>query len=216
MLSPPDLRRVLPGVPRVAVSGPWYRAVAFDDLLGPPPGAPAGSTTQPLWPGTARRGGARFTPKQTSATPSFDSLYVAEDEMTPLLEVTRVLRPPGSGVRLHFRPLVLITVVGALADVVDFTDSGIQSQTGTNLMELTGSWEIAQADYLAGRGPMPPTQMLAQAAYDVGDISALRYPSTKNLAGGIALVIFPGRLIAGQSRLDVFNVPGGRLTRRLP
>lgn len=216
MLSPTDLRRVLPSLSRVAVSGPWYRAIAFDALLGPPPGAPAGSAIQPLWPGAARRRGARFTPKETSAAPSFESLYVAEDETTPLVEVTGVLRPPGSPVPLVFQPLVLLTVVGALADVVDFTDSGMQSQAGTNLQELTGGWEIAQSDYLAGRGPMPPTQALAQAAYDVGGISALRYPSTKNLAGGVALVIFPDRLVGGQSRLEVFNVPGGTLTQRLP
>ena len=121
MLSPPDLRRVLPGLPRIAVSGPWYRAVAFDALLGPPPGAPAGSTIQPLWSGAARRRGARFTPKETSAAPSFGSLYVAEDETTPLVEVTGVLRPPGRAVRLVFPPLVLLTVDGSLANVVDFT-----------------------------------------------------------------------------------------------
>jgi len=154
--------------------------------------------------------------KETSAAPSFESLYVAEDETTPLVEVTGVLRPPGSPVPLVFQPLVLLTVVGALADVVDFTDSGIQAQAGTTLQELTGGWAIAQSDYLVGRGPMPPTQALAQAAYDVGGISAFRYPSTKNLAGGVALVIFPDRLVAGQSRLEVFNVPGGTLTQRLP
>ena len=216
MLLPPDLRQVLPGLPQIAVSGPWYRAVAFDALLGPPPGAPAGSAIQPLWSGAARRRGARFTPKETSAAPSFASLYVAEDETTPLIEVTGVLRPPGSAVRLVFRPLVLLTVDGSLANVVDFTDSWVQAQAGTNLQELTGSWAIGQSDYVAGRGPMPPTQALAQAAYDVGGISALRYASTKNPAGAVALVIFPDRLVAGQSRLEVFNVPGGTLTQRLP
>jgi hypothetical protein len=104
----------------------------------------------------------------------------------------------------------------AVADVIDFTDSRMQSQAGTNLEELTGNWAIPQTDYLAGRGPMPPMQTLAQAAYDAGGISALTYPSTKNLAGGIALVIFPDRLVPGQSRLEVFNRPGGVLSQQLP
>lgn len=216
MLSSQGLHHTLPGLPRIAVQGPWYRAVAFDSLLGPPPGAPAGSVIQPLWSGAARRSGARFTPKQTSATPSFESLYVAEDETTPIVEVSGVLRPLGSPVPLVFHPLVLLTIVGAVANVIDFTDSRRQSQAGTNLQELTGNWLIPQADYLAGRGPIPPTQALAQAAYDAGGISALRYPSTKNLAGGIALVIFPDRLVPGQSRLEVFNRPGGVLTQQLP
>ena len=216
MLSSQGLHQMLPGLPRIAVQGPWYRAVAFDSLLGPPPDAPAGSVIQPLWSGAARRRGARFTPKQTSATPSFESLYVAEDEATPIVEVSGVLRPLGSPVPLVFHPLVLLTIVGAVADVIDFTDSRMQSQAGTNLQELTGNLLIPQADYLSGRGPIPPTQALAQAAYDAGGISALRYPSAKNLAGGIALVIFPDRLVRGQSRLEVFNRPGGVLTQQLP
>ncbi len=207
---------MLPSLPRIAVQGPWYRAVTFDSLLGPPPDAPAGSGIQPLWSGAARRRGARFTPKQTGAAPSFESLYVAEDEATPIVEVSGVLRPPGSLVPLVFQPLVLLTIVGGVADVLDFTDSRMQNQAGTNLQELTGNWVIPQADYLAGRGPMPPTQALAQEAYTAGGISALRYPSTKNLADGIALVIFPDRLVPGQSRLEVFNRPGGVLTQQLP
>lgn len=222
MLSAQDLRRILPGLPRIAIRGPWYRAVAFDYLLGPPLGAPRGSPVQPLWPGGAQRRGARFTPKQTRltakgiGTASFGSLYLAQDEMTALLEVTGVLRPPGSPVALVFEPQVLMTVDGVLSDILDVTDGQVQSSLGTTLQELTGDWVIQQADYLAGRGPMPPTQILGQATYDVAGIAGLKYTSSKGTASGVGIVVFPNRLILGQSYIEVFNKASGVLRQRLP
>jgi len=222
MLSAPQLRQVLPTLTRCAIRGPWYRAIIFDYLLGPPPGAPPGSATEPLWAGGAPSRGARFTPRQTrptapgTAAAGFGSVYLAEDELTPILEIAGVLRPPNSPVPLLFEPQVLMTVDGVLTDIVDVTDGQVQSALGTNLQERTGDWVVAQDRYLAGTGAMPPTQVLGQAAYDVGGIVGLRYPSSKSTSGAAALVVFSDRLIGGQSYLQVFNKPGGSLTGRLP
>lgn len=98
MISDTALRRVLPRLARQTHSyfGPWYRAVRFDYLLAAPPDAPPGSPVQPLWAGGAWQNGARFTPPN-----SFDTLYLAEDIFTPLLEIgAAVLGPSGFPYRL--------------------------------------------------------------------------------------------------------------------
>jgi RES domain len=210
-----DLRRILPGLPSIAVPGPWYRAVAFEYLTGPPPGAASGSPVQPLWPGGARRQGVRFTPQGTGKQ-GFECLYLAFDEMTPLLEVTQVLRPPNSLVPLLFEPQVMMTVNGVLTDILDMTDTKTQGALGTSLQELTGDWAVQQADYLIGKAPMPPTQALGQAAFDVGVIAGLKYKSSKNPARGLAIVVFTDRLAVGSCYLELVNKPNGSLRQRLP
>lgn len=222
MLSAEDLRRVFPTLPRIVMRGPWYRAVAFDYLLGPPPRARVSSPVQPLWPGGAPSRGARFTPKRIRATgktkgkPSFDSLYLAGDEMTPLLEVTGVLKPPNSPIPLIFEPQVLMTVDGVLTDIIDLTDNEVMLALKMDLQTLTGDWIVQQEDYLAENGPMPPTQMLGQAAYDVGGIVGLKYRSSRNVADAIGIVVFPDRLVTGKTYLELFNRSTGALQQRLP
>ena len=215
MLPVTKLRRALAKQPRVSYSGPWYRAVVFDYLLKPPPGVTAGSPVQPLWPGGARRKGARFTPKETPA-PGIDCLYLATDELTPMLEVSGVLRPPGSPVPLVFEPQVLMTVRGVLTNIVDITQLGVQTALGTSHAELTGDWLVPQEQYLAGKGPMPPTQVLGQAAYEDGNILGLAYRSTKSSTSSLGIVVFTERLAKVFSYLELYNKIGGTLQQRLP
>ena len=82
MLAGQALDAGIAGVALVAVRGTWWRAVGRHLLGGPPPGAPAGSPPQPLWPLGSSRFGARFTPKGGPAT-----VYLASDAQTALLEV---------------------------------------------------------------------------------------------------------------------------------
>lgn len=215
MLPPQGLRRVLPTVGRVPLRGPWYRAVNFDYLSSPPPGGLPGSAVQPLWPGGAARKGARFTPQAAPGAPGIDCLYLAEDELTPLQEISGVLRPPGSPVPLVFEPQVLLTVDGVLTDILDLTDAGTQAAFGTTRQELTGMWLLQQSGYLAGKGPMPPTQLLAAEAFASRAVVGLRYPSSKN-ANGIGLAVFTSRLVSGRHLLKVYNQAGGRLQQSLP
>lgn len=199
--------------------GPWYRAVNFDHLGGPPSGAP-GTRPQPLWAGGAARKGARFTPRAAvsaagAPTGGIDTLYLAEDGFTPLTEIVGVLRPPGTAIKLVFEPQVLMTVDGSLTDILDLTDPAVQNAVGTTHQELTGAWVVQQSLYLAGAGPMPPTQLLGQEAFGTGQIVGLRYPSSKSPAG-VGLVVFTARLVSNQHRLTVFNDPEGRLQQSLP
>lgn len=132
----------------IPLRGPWYRAVRYEYVVGPPPGAPPGAAVQPLWSGGAARGGARFTPKATAggagggAAAIQSLLYLAEDERTPLMEIAGVLRPPGSPVPLLFPPQVMMTVDGVLTDVLDVTDVAVQRLLGTFQQELTGDWVV--------------------------------------------------------------------------
>ena len=221
MLSPRALRKVLPTLPRIPLRGPWYRAVNYDHLAGAPPGSPAGSAVQPLWPEGAARRGARFTPRiVTAGTPGpgahgIDCLYLAEDELTPLLEMAGVLRPAGSPVPLLFEPQVMMTVDGVLSDVLDLTDVSTQQALGTTHQELTGSWLVQQSSFLAGQGPPPPTQVLGQESFGARRIVALRYPSSKN-PKGVGLVVFISRLRPNQHSLKVFNRRAGKLQQSLP
>jgi RES domain-containing protein len=220
MLPLRALRKVLPTLPRIPLRGPWYRAVNYDYLIGPPPGSPAGGAVQPLWPGGASRMGARFTPRALpgasgSGAPGIDCLYLAEEEVTPLMEIAGVLRPPGSVVPLLFEPQVIMTVDGVLTDVLDLTDSATQLALGTSPQELTGLWILQQASHLAGRAPQPPTQTLGQQAFAARSIVGLRYPSSKNPAG-VGLVVFTSRLVRGRHSLEVFNQTAGRLQQSLP
>lgn len=222
MVSTAALRRILPTLPRVARRGPWYRAVHDDHLRSAPPGSPARGPAQPLWAGGAARHGARFTPRAlpaglvagVSATAGIDCLYLAEDELTPLVEVASVLRPrPGTA--LWFEPQVMMTVDGLVADVLDLTDVATQQSLGTTHQELTGPWRLQQSIHLSRSGPQPATQALGDAAYQSGRVVALRYPSAKH-PGGVGLVVFTARLRASRDALRVFDHGGGRLQQSLP
>jgi hypothetical protein len=152
---------------------------------------------------------------QGPAPPGIDCLYLAEDELTPLLEIAGVLRPAGSHLLLLFEPQVMMTVDGVLTDVLDLTDRWTQQALGTTHQELTGPWLVQQSSYVAGQALLPPTQVLGQEAFGVGRVVGLRYPSSKNPKAA-GLVVFTGRLRRSQHTLKVFNQRVGRLQQSLP
>jgi len=210
-----NLVAILPTLPRIPLAGPWYRAVAFDDLQGPPPGTPVGSPIQPLWPGGSHKKGVRFTPKAPPAA-AINGRYLGTDEKTTIAEVAGVLSPAGSPVAMVFKPLALLSVLGVLTNLVDTTDPVVQDALGTNEEELTGNWAKAQVRYLAGTRPMPPTQVLGQAAFDAGGIVGLIYESTKSSTNGKGILVFTDRLAAAGSYVELYNEPGAKLQQRLP
>ena len=64
---------------------------------------------------------------------------------------------------------------------------------------------------------MPPTQVLGQAAFDVGGIVGLKYRSSKSVPSGFAIVVFTDRLApGGSSYLELFNQPTASLKQRIP
>lgn len=191
MLRGSKLKTALSKIRLTAVHGPWFRLVAFRHLRSAP---------QPLWAGASKSRGARFTPKD-----GFDSLYLASEPVTALLEVQALVLLPGGPVALKTEPWVLVTVEGIVSNVLDLTNAPTLKALGTNEQEMTGAWVT---------NPKPPTQELARVAYDSGRISGILYGSAKN-PGGRNFVIFPGRLSAGSSDfLEVFD-PYENLSHRI-
>ena len=217
MHSDTELRRVIPSLPRISVHGPWSRVIKFRHLQGPPPGAPAGGPPQPLWPGGARRNGVRFTPRKSPSVRSFDSLYLAEDHMTSLKEVRSVFdNPHGPAFVISTPPWVLLTVIGQVTDVIDLTATDVQTDIGTTSSELSGEWIWSQKEFLLGRGPMPPTQLLGSLVQESRVIKGMRYRSAPNVTAGIALVLFPDRLTSSDWLQVYDNESPPVLPQRLP
>lgn len=155
---------------------------------------------EPLWGGAAAIVGARFTPKG-----GFHSIYLAWEPVTALLEVQALVVVPGGTAPLRTAPWALVTVDGVVSNVLDLTDASILKALGTNRQEVSGAW-VCDSD--------PPTQGLAQAAYDSGKIAGVKYGSVKH-PGGLNLVVFPDRLAPPSTDyLEVFD-PHGNLSQRI-
>jgi RES domain-containing protein len=194
MLPEADLAAALAAARLRAVHGPWSRIVAYHHLLGPPSGF--SGRPQPLWGGAAKLKGAHFTPSG-----AFDSIYLADDPVTALKEVSALIVLPGGPVPIRTVPLVIISADGVISRVLDLTDAPTLALLGTNQQEITGTWlKVAQ----------PPTQLLAQAAFDAGNVAGIRYPSARP-SGGVSLVVFPERLVNAASGLF-----GSLRSRRAP
>ncbi len=198
MVHGAKLRTALSKVSLIAVHGPWSRIVGFRHLLLAPGGGKG--APQPLWGGAAKIRGARFTPQG-----GFDSVYLAEEPVTALLEVQALVVISGGLVPLRTAPWALVTVDGIVSNVLDLTNASILKALGTNQQEMTGAW---------ARAANPPTQELAQAAYDSRRIAGIKYGSAKH-PGGRNLVVFSDRL--GPPSTDYLEVhdPHGHLAQRL-
>jgi RES domain-containing protein len=188
-----------------ALQGAFSRCVAFHHLLSIPQVQRIARAPQPLWGMGSKRFGGRFTPRD-----SFETIYLAEDPVTALAEVTHILRNiPGSSLTLQSQPWVVVTVRGILSRVLDLTDASAVSQIGSNHQELTGEWRYTQEQL--GEAP---TQLLGRVCYHTGLFDGIRYPSSKNLPDGACLAVFPDRLKA-PAFLEVYD-PNGNLAQRLP
>ena len=211
MLTPHELQKLLPSIPRTSVHGPWTRVLAHKYTVTPPPGSSPGTLPDPLWAGGPPTRGARFTPKGGA-----ESIYLAGDPVTALLEVSVVFHNPNApAFTMATPPWVLFAVAGVVTEILDLCDTHIQSTLNTSLQEMTGNWSYSQELFLNKLGPLPPTQVLGQAAHDSGVITGIRYPSAKS-PQSTCLVVFTDRLkISHQNLLKVYD-PNGFLTGQLP
>jgi RES domain-containing protein len=145
--------------------------------------------------------GARFTPVR-----GFDSLYLAWDPITAMLEVQTLVLALGAVVLVRTAPLTVLTVDGIVSSVLDLTNPRILKALGTTEQEMTGHWYLSQN---------PPTQLLAKTVFGMGTISGIRYASARN-PGGVNLVVFPERLSRGSTDyLQVYD-PFGDWNQRIP
>lgn len=207
MLPALELTEALADIPLTSEASRWTRAIGYRFVQASPPGSPEGSPPQPLWPGGPAKVGARFTPLD-----GFGSIYLASDPVTALYEVSAIF---GEGT-LRTPPWTVFGVEGFLQGVLDLTDSDIQNRLGTTLAELTGDWVLSQELHREGKGPLPPTQLLAKIAYNMETVVAIRYRSAKNIHTGVNVVVFSDRLVKDEaSYLEVYD-PHGLIRQRLP
>lgn len=182
---------------------PFSRCVAFQHLVSKPGGPPI--QPKPLWGLGSVAGGARFTPRG-----SFETVYLAEDPITALAEVSGIfVHPQVSAVTLQTQPWVFVTIRGILQSVLDLTDAAVMAAVGSNQQELTGAWRLA----VSGAAEAP-TQLLGRVCHDSGRFDAIRFFSSKNAPSGVCLGVFPDRL-SGVAFIEVFD-PNGNLLQRLP
>lgn len=187
MLSEPQLAKILQNISLISVNGPWTRIVRFRHLADP-------SRRDPFFASGASTEGARFTPKGGP-----NSLYFAYDPITALHE-TKILMNPYSGVTFNYPPATVFAVNAIVTNVLDLTDRATVAKLGTNTSELTGSWELQQANYERGSADIPPTQLLGRLAFQTLRISGIRYFSEPNVnpadptKTGINILVFPDRL----------------------
>ncbi len=202
MLAERDLGRALRRVDAQPAHGFYGRFVEFRHLSAAGPRAAPGP--KPLWSLGGKLYGGRFTPKG-----SFETVYLAEDPVTAMAEVSGVLYSSQHPMpRMAQPPWVLITVEGIFLRVLDLTDPAVQVAVGTNSQELTGAWRQIQA-----MGREAPTQLLGRLCYLSGRFEAIRYPSSKNVAG-ICVAVLIDRLRA-PAMIRVLD-PHGRLAQQLP
>ena len=129
MLAEPDLNTALRKISPQTVHGFYCRFVEFRHLGTTSP-RPA-PDLRPLWGLGSKLYGGRFTPKG-----AFEAIYLAEDRVTAMAEVSAVLYSPQAPMPLTAQPpRVLITVEGILLRVLDLTASAFSRRwvrTGRN------------------------------------------------------------------------------------
>lgn len=175
---------VLVDMPLIDMRGTLYRAV-YEKYLHPATGNP-----EPLY----YRGslsGRRYTPRGGPA-----GLYLALDPATPVAELRNVVFT-GDVITsvVEHDPVLTVSILATVTRVLDLTDSAVTRSLKLTKKLLRAHWEVEMDNALAGRGPMPATQLLADAAYVTGLITGIKYPSARTRFGK-NLVVFPDRLNA--------------------
>jgi RES domain-containing protein len=173
MLDEAELRKVIPGIPNRAVTGPFHRIARLQYLLDSLKNNNQLNILNAI--GSVIRGG-RFNLKG-----QFEVLYVAGDGLTANREADAIFGRRGT-------PVVHVGVDVDLSNVLDLTDPAVQRALGTTTKELVAPWFMIQT-----RGGEAPTQALGRVARDAG-LEGLYCPSAQQQPDGRCLAIFPDRL----------------------
>ena len=199
MLPAAQIRRVLASLPAVDYRGNVYRAILPKYLATPTPISGIGAKI--------RR--ARYTP-----IGSFETIYFAEDPLTAFhefhhvnLQLMRDMDDPFAARLAVFATLGPQLILEPIR-VLDLTRREIRFALGTNLSEITRSWQVPPVP-----GP-PPTQMLGEQTHNSGSFQAIRFPSARR-DGGVCLAVFPDRLAASGS-IDLDDSRNGGPIQHIP
>lgn len=156
-------------------------------------------------------GGRRYTPPGGPL-----GLYLSHDPATPAAELRTVLfDDSGSVSSVSHDPITTIAVDAHVSRVLDLTSTTTRRALTVTAKQLKLDWEDGQKQYLAGSGPMPPTQLIAFAAHVTGLVCGIKYRSVR-ASFGVNLVVFPDRLDAALGDAIVVTDSSGRYSGRLP
>jgi RES domain-containing protein len=167
--------------------GTWYRALRPHHATTPL----AGSHTATM-PG-------RFNPG-TIARPAFPVVYLAEDHLVALFEVSALLGSPLPGLTFlpTGHPWTVINADVQLARVADLCRASERRLIETTVQELTGDWRgySLRAAVPPPGGANVPAQRLSAALYAVRGLEGFltysaKVPTHRNL------VVFPDKLRVG-------------------
>jgi RES domain-containing protein len=180
------------------IEGIFYRSIPAGALykFDPP---------QPLWSLGPGMSGQRFTP--IGGPPA---LYVAESPQTTLYEGNSLAASLFAHVatRPAIPATVTISVRAKLLHVLDLSDESILETLGLTQDDLFCAWKE-----LMLKGLEVPTHTLADVAYGVTGLQAIRFPSNQD-ATGVNLVIWT-RKIKSPCYIEVDD-PSGTLWQRVP
>jgi RES domain-containing protein len=169
-------------VRRKTVRGTVHRALYAKYLLS------AGTDPKPLYY-EGSLGGRRFTPRMGPA-----GLYLSFDPATPQAELRTVVFADGvPAATSSHDPIITVAVRCAVHRILDLTDPETREILSLTRADLRSDWEREQDEYLAGRAPMPATQLLALTGHASGLFAGIKYPSART-DFGVNLVVFPDRL----------------------
>lgn len=204
MLPERQLGVALRKIARVPIQGPFSRAVALHNLFPKPAPAPR-VKPQPLWGMGSKQFGGRYTPKY-----SFETIYIAKDMVTALMEAQAVFSiPSGPAFTIISAPWVTVAIQGFLASALDLTVPANVQAIGSSYQELTGAWRSAP-----GQTAEPLTHLLGRVCHTSKRFDGICYPSSKNPPSGVCVAVFPDRL-RKPAYLEVYD-PHGNVAQRLP
>jgi hypothetical protein len=180
-------------LPLIAGEGTWVRTVPADYLSKAPPGSAPGSPPNPLWPGGTYLTEARYIPQgMCNAYHISDgvSTAFAEFEQRKVRESHPVFGVPDTDA-------VTLRVEWKLDGILDLCDDGVREKLGVDEKALVSLSALLDAIEQTGNPNAETiTQAIGRAAFARRDVVAIRYPSARR-AGGMNLVVFTDRLVAG-------------------
>ena len=142
------------------------------------------------------KGGGRYNPPQ-----KLEALYLADTPDNALKEVELSRQTFPAAQQSPSPPHILLTIEYQCCQILDLTDTNIQTCLQTSIDELTKPWRTWNADK-----KIAPTQYLGATIHQNTRIEALKVPSAK-LTNAYNLVIFPDRL-KNNSYARVFDHDG--------
>ena len=199
-------------LPLIAGEGTWVRTVPADYLSKAPPGSASGTPPNPLWPGGTYLTEARYIPQGMC-----NAYHIADGVSTAFAEFEqRAERESHPVFGVPHTDVVTLLVGWKLNGILDLCDDDVRVQLGVDEAALVSLSALLDAIEQTGDPDAETiTQAIGRAAFARADVVAIRYPSARR-AGGMNLVVFTDRLVAGGDQFLETRDPARGQRFRIP